>query len=224
MMKNIVAACSMALLASVAHAQEAVSPFAEVEGGKLKRISIHKLTPKVKQLVQEDLNQDAFAPVRVMGSIPDDAVIYKKNYHAHVKDMKTISANTTFELAKVAGSTFDRLAFEGAYPEGPNKTGPWSSLTRVFKRPDGVLVMLHEWDYVGDGGGITFVDELMNTKVQDAPARLSVKKSPSGQVVSELMWATKAKFFTLTVMDDVPNTDQSSYNTKWLTKLAGEIR
>lgn len=78
MMKNIVAACSMALLASVAHAQEAVSPFADVEGGKLKRISIHKLTPKVKQLVQEDLNQDAFAPVRVMGSIPDDAIIYKE--------------------------------------------------------------------------------------------------------------------------------------------------
>jgi hypothetical protein len=224
MLKKNFAVLGLALCACSAFANDAVAPYEIVEGGKLKRISIHTLTPKVKQLVQEDLNQDAFAKVRVYGSIPDDAVIYRKNYHARVKDMKEISKNVTFKLADVSGGRFDGLALEGAYPEGPTKSGPWSSLTRVFKRSDGVLVMLHEWDYSGDGGGITFVDELMNTKVVDVPARLSVNKSPSGQVVSELMWATKKKFFTLTVLDDVPNTEASAYNIAWLTKLASDIK
>jgi hypothetical protein len=78
MLKKIVAACSIALFASGAGAQEASTPFPEVEGGKLKRISIKKLSPSVKKLVHNDLEQDAFAKVRVFGSIPDDAVIYKK--------------------------------------------------------------------------------------------------------------------------------------------------
>jgi hypothetical protein len=138
--------------------------------------------------------------------------------------MRDINKNITFKLSNLSNSGFDALNFEGAYPEGPTKTGPWSSLTRVFKRNDGVLVMLHEWDYSGDGGGITFVDELMNTRVLDAAARLSVNKSPSGQMVSELMWATKKKFFTLTVLGDVPNTDDAPYNAKWLTTLANGIK
>lgn len=224
MLKEIIVASTLVLFVSGAEAQDATAPFPGVEGGKLKRTSINKLSPAAKKLVQDDLEKDAFAKVRILGDIPDDAVIYKKNYHANVKEMREINKNITFKLSNLSNSGFDALNLEGAYPEGPTKAGPWSSLTRVFKRNDGVLVMLHEWDYVGDGGGITLADELMNTQVLDSPARLSVKKSPSGQVVSELIWATNKKFFTITVMDDVPNADASMYNVKWLTKLAGEIK
>jgi hypothetical protein len=86
-----------------------------------------------------------------------------------------------------------------------------------------VNVMLHEWNYVGDGGGVMIVEELMNTRVGNTPARLSVKKSPAGWISSELMWVTKNRLFTLTVLDDVPDNSNAKYNIKWLSRLAEGI-
>lgn len=198
-------------------------PVAGVEVGKVKHTSIKNLTPNARAMMQADIEEKPLGPDRRFGQIPDDAVLYMKNYHANVKDIRGISKNITFKLSDVSRSELQKYSFEGAYPEGPTKVGPWSSLTRVFKRDDGVLVMLHEWDYVGDGGGVMIVDELMNAHVGDAPARFSVKKSPTGSVVSELMWVTKSRFFTLTVMDDVVESDDVKYNVKWLARLAGSI-
>lgn len=84
--------------------------------------------------------------------------------------------------------------------------------------------MLHEWDYIGDGGAIVFIDELMNTQVLDMPARFSVKQSPSGQMLSELIWATNKKYLTITVIGDVPTDDANKYNLSWLLRIASAIR
>lgn len=230
MLRNLAIGIAMifgaATLASAANpiVPDEFSPVPGIQVGKVKRISIENLPVAVKRVVQLDIEKDAFAKVRQYGEIPDDAIIYKKNYYANLKDMREIEKNTTFKISNLSKSQFNKLKFEGAYPEGPTKSGPWSSLTRIFKRDDGVLLFLHEWDYVGDGGGVMMVEELMNTTVSDMPARFSVKKSPSGQVLSELIWATEKRYFTLSVLDDVTNVEGAKYNVKWLTGLAGELR
>lgn len=204
--------------------QQALSPVPQIEPGKIKHISIDQLSPSVKEVVQRDLQTDALAKQNRFGDIPDDAINYKKNYHANLKDLREIDKNMRFKIANLSSSELAKYRYEGAYPEGPTKTGPWSSLTKIFTRDDGVLVMLHEWDYAGDGGGVVMVDELMNVKVNGSPARFSVRRSPTGQVVSELIWATTSRYYTLTVMDNIENADASKYNLNWLLALAGEVK
>lgn len=204
--------------------QQALSPVPQIEPGKIKHISIDKLSPSVKKMVQRDLQTDALAKQNRFGDIPDDAINYKKNYHANLKDLREIDKNMRFKIANLSSCELAKYRYEGAYPEGPTKTGPWSSLTKIFTRDDGVLVMLHEWDYAGDGGGVVMVDELMNVKVSGSPARFSVRRSPTGQVVSELIWATTRRYYTLTVMDNIENADAAKYNLKWLLALAGEVK
>jgi hypothetical protein len=204
--------------------QVTIGPIAGVEVGKVRHTSINNLTPDARAMMEADIAEKPLGPDRRFGVILDDAVLYMKNYHTNVKDIRQITKNVTFKLSDVSRSELQKYSFEGAYPEGPTKAGPWSSLTRVFKRDDGVLIMLHEWDYVGDGGGVMIVDELMNARVGEAPARFSVKKSPTGSIVSELMWVTKSRFFTVTVMDDVADEGDVKYNAKWLERLAGNIK
>jgi len=231
MLKSIISVCTIACVVTANamansnnEAQQATSPVPAVEVGKVKLISIKELSPTVANLVQKDMQTNALGKARSYGEISDDAVFYKKNYYANLKDMREINKNLTFKLSDLSRSELGTYRFEGAYPEGPTKTGPWSSLTKVFKRDDGVIVMLHEWDYIGDGGGIMMVRELMNTQVADTPARFSVLKSPTGSVVSQLIWATEKKYFTLTVMDEVADADDVKYNVKWLTSLASSIK
>jgi hypothetical protein len=200
------------------------SPVPGVQTGKVTYISINKLTPPVRKMVEAELNEQPFGTARRFGEISDDAVIYMQNYHAQMRKVSDVEKNLTFKLADVSRAELKKYVLEGAFPEGPTKAGPWSSITRVFKRDDDVTVMLHEWNYVGDGGGVMIVEELMNAKVGNIPARLSIKKSPTGRISSELMWATKTKLFTLTVLGDVPDDSKSKYNLIWLTQLAADIR
>lgn len=114
--------------------------------------------------------------------------------------------------------------YEGIIPDGPTLNGPWTSVIRVFKRHDGVTLMLREWDYVADGGAIVTINELMNVTVANVPAMLMVKKSPSGKTITELDWSTDKKHFTITVLDDVDTKHKGkAYDRKWLVNLANSI-
>lgn len=200
------------------------SPVPGVQSGKVTYTSIKKLAPPVRKMIETDLNEQPFGTGRRFGEISDDAVVYMENYQTQIKNVSDIEKNLTFKLADVSRGDLKKYILEGAYPEGPTKAGPWSSVTRVFKRDDGVIVMLHEWNYVGDGGGVMIVEELMNAKVGNTPARLSVKQSPTGRMSSELTWVTKHRLFTVTVLDDVPEGNKAKYNLAWLTRLAAGIR
>lgn len=200
------------------------SPATWVQSGKVTYTSINKLTPPVRKMIEAELSEQPFGTARRFGEISDDAIIYMSNYHGQIKKISDIEKNMTFKLADVSRGDLNKYTLEGAYPEGPTKAGPWSSVTRVFKREDNVTVMLHEWNYVGDGGGVMIVKELMNAKVGNTPARLSVKKSPTGRMSSELTWVTKNRLFTLTVLDDVPDGSKAKYNLTWLNRLATGIR
>lgn len=199
------------------------SPVPGVQTGKVTYTSINKLTPPVRKMIEADLSEQPFGAARRYGEISDDAVIYMQNYHAQMRKVSDIEKNLTFKLADLSRGELNQYKLEGAYPEGPTKAGPWSSVTRVFKRDDNVTIMLHEWNYVGDGGGIMIIEELMNAKVGKTPARLSVKKSPTGRISSELMWASNTRLFTLTVLDDVPD-GKAKYNLAWLNRLATGIK
>ena len=200
------------------------SPVPGVQIGKVTVTSIHKLTPTVKKMVEADLAEQPFGANRKLGEISDDAIIYRKNYYAQLKPLRDVEKNLTFKLADISRGELGKYTLEGVIPEGPSQKGPWSSVTRIFKRDDNVVVMLHEWNYVGDGGGVMIIEELMNTKVNNSPARFSVKRSPAGWLSSELMWVTNKSMYTLTVMDDVPDSSKAKYNVKWLTSVAASIK
>jgi hypothetical protein len=112
-------------------------------------------------------------------------------------------------------------------PDGAGHDGPWSSLKRVYRRPDGVLVMLHEWAYAAEGGGVLGVRELMNATVQHGtaryPAQFAIRRATTGQVVSELRWFTDAKVFTLSVAQDVLADGGKAHGKAWLLRLAEAI-
>jgi hypothetical protein len=63
----------------------------------------------------------------------------------------------------------------------------------------------------------------MNTRVGNTAARLSIRKSPAGWISSELMWITKKRLFTPTVLGDVPDDGKAKYHRHWLTRLAAGI-
>lgn len=211
------------IFAANANAQS-VAPVAGVEVGRVNVVSMGALTPEVRKIVGEDLKRSAVGAATSYESIPDEAVNYMKDFHSHLIHPREITRNTTFKTSDVAATDLARFTFEGAYPQGPTQAGPWTSLARVFKRDDNVLVILHEWDYIKDGGRVMMVKELMNEQVGRSPARFAVKRSPSGAFVSELTWATQNRFYTLTVLDKASTDQRQRYNRKWMTNLASSIR
>ncbi|HWW06519.1 hypothetical protein [Collimonas sp.] len=192
-------------------------PMPQMEVGKVKNISKRKLSSGVRQLVDEDMNKMRGG----YAEISDEAFIYRDTYRDRLRNEDEIKPNLRITLADIKNTELKEYAYEGIIPDGPTVAGPWTSVIRVFKRQDGVLLMLSEWDYVADGGGIVTVSELMNVKVKGAPAMLSIKKSPSGNVMTELAWATKKKYFTITVWDDIGSQQNAKkYDEAWLLNLA----
>lgn len=80
-----------------------------------------------------------------------------------------------------------RYAFVGTIP-GLVKDGKAVMATRVFTRPDGVLIDLEEWRFAENGGAVVSVRELMNAHVGSRPARIAVQKSPAGLSRTTLTW------------------------------------
>lgn len=199
------------------------TPLPMLEVGKIKYISINDLPAELRNLADQDMKKNSIVS-NSYSEISDDAIFYMKDYSEIIKKNEEINNNLTFKLSNLSKGELSTYHFEGAYPEGPTKSGPWCSVTRVFKRNDGIIVTLHEWDYVGDGGGVVVINELMNTKVSDIPARFSIKKSPSGEIISELTWITTKKYFTLTIWGDVVNSNNSKINREWMNGLAATIR
>ncbi|UTY59469.1 hypothetical protein [Massilia sp. erpn] len=229
-MKQHVLLAALALTVMGAQAQKAavsssdIAPDAPVKPGVVSYIGIDELSAPLKAAAMKDLQANALAERRTYAHIPDEAVRYRKNYAENIKNFGNAKTNLTFKLADIQRSQLANYKYEGIVPDGPTKQGPWSRINRVFVRPDGVVVMLYEWDYPSDDGGISIVKELMNTSVGSVPARYSVAKSPSGDVVTELLWVEKDKYFTITVLGEVPNNDRSSYNLSWLRNIASSIR
>ena len=217
--------------ATLSHASEsaAFSPVSGLEPGRLTVISIDELPAALKKNSEEDLKRDVknrsvTGEVAVYEKISDEAVLYATTYQNRLRTLQEASSNAKSKLADIGASKLNDYRFEGVVPQGSSLRGPWSSFDRIFRRPDGTLIVLHEWDFVADGGGVMAVKELMNLKIQNVPARFVVKKSPSGKKVSELTWVSSKKYYTIAVWDEVGNSPQQTYNLEWLMALAEPIK
>lgn len=209
------------------------SPMPDLEIGKAKRISKDALPSGLKAIAEEDYAREQAAIDRSTGKrktdsfeqVGEESLYPKNNYHNHIKPIdEKITQKFKSTPASLAGTDLKYFVYEGFIPEGPTPNGPWSSFTRVFKGPDGLLVMVHEWDFLVDGGGVVVIDELMNTSVNGSPARFVKKQTPSGEVFTELSWITKRKEYCITVWANVPEADGVPYNLAWLKEVARKIR
>lgn len=169
--------------------------------GKATVISQDKLPAAMQKVARAHIAQSraggGYEPV------PEDVFTYGLSYQSRILRDGNSAHNIKVKLAELGGSALAHCRYDGFLPDGPTLNGPWTSVVRVFTCSNNQIVMLSEWDYVADGGGVTIVKEAMNTAVGKFPAQLSRKRSPSGKVMTELSWATDKKYITLTVWADV---------------------
>ncbi len=211
-------------MSALAH-EGAKSPFTDAEVGKVKRVSKDKLPPTIKRMVEEDIEGNRNPNKRGIPHevVPEDAFIFADNYQNRLRSEERIRPHLKVQPADLSKSKLADYEFQGFIADGP-ETATSHSVVRAFKRPDGVLITLSEFDFVSAGGGVLAVDELMNVKVKNQPARLVVKKAPSGRSMSELTWVDKRKAYTLTVLDEVTEPQEGAYDKPWLLELAERLK
>lgn len=197
------------------------SPVPKMEIGKVKRLSKEELPPELRAVVEDDIAKSK----KGYEDVSEEHFDYLDGYRNHLRLEDDVLLNLKLTLADITRTEFENYEYEGMMTGGPTIAGPWTSVTRVFRRADGELIKLTEWDFVADGGAIVIVDEVVNERVSGVPAFLSVKRSPSGRAITTLTWATDKKQYTLTAEDDgrIRGTKKLS-NHKWLVKLAESIR
>ena len=71
--------------------------------------------------------------------------------------------------------------------------------TRVFKRKDGLIISLEEWDLTIMGGGVAEVYRGPDVRVNDWPGYWEIIQSKSGKAVSRLWWQSATRKFEITV-------------------------
>ena len=71
--------------------------------------------------------------------------------------------------------------------------------TRVFRRKDGLIVTLEEWDLSILGGGIAEVYRGPDVQVNGWPGYWSIEQAKSGKAYSSLWWQGATRKFELTV-------------------------
>ena len=134
---------------------------------------------------------------------PDSEVTNIRNFPKMARPLSSVEGNLKFKLGSLNTAIFNHLKFEGIFPEGPNRSGPWTSVSRIYSLPNGDIIRLHDWDYVANGGGITMQREMLNETVNGRyPAIFSTKKSAQGNALSTLTWATDRKVYKLSMTGD----------------------
>lgn len=210
----------------LAQPQPAISPMQGLSTGQVKVLTLDQLDPATRGMAERDLGlQQSAAKSGEPETVPDQAATFKTQYASRAVywEESKIRANLKSDWTDVSASELQGYKYEAFVPEGPSKAGPWSRYTRVYTRPDGVLVMLHEWDYVQDGGGVVLIKELMNAQVHQHLARVVTRKTTSGQHFSELTWVTDRKYYTLTVWDRLDARGLQPYDRSWLVSLAEQL-
>ncbi len=114
-----------------------------------------------------------------------------------------------------------RMAFVGTIAE-MKLDGRTVMAKRVFRRADGVVLFVQEWQFAEAGGAILRIRELQNAKVGRHLARLMVERAPGGARRTELMWTDERTAYTVDVFDDVDSAKAraAGYDRQWLLQLA----
>ncbi len=117
-----------------------------------------------------------------------------------------------------------RMTFLGTRPD-MFQDGRLVMATRVFRRSDGTLVFVREWQFAQTGGAIQNVRELLNTRVGEHLARLEIEHAPGGLRRSSLSWNDGRTAYTLEVYEDVDSARAiaAGHGRDWLHQLAESL-
>ena len=162
--------------------------------GKVTMGSIVDLPRELREIALQEAEK-----IRTKGYLDakeEDVDLYR-NFHNYIRPLDSVLPNLKISLVDLNQSLFDGLRLEGVITGGPTKEGPWTSATRVFSSEEGYVIMLSEWDFVGDGGGVVLQKEMVNEKVNGRPAILTIHRAPSGQGYTDLVWYTDQKEYIL---------------------------
>lgn len=147
--------------------------------------------------------------------MPDEQVSWLDAMPKAAKPLSDQKGQVKVKLADLEKTPFHSLRFLGAVREGPPR-----SLSRVFLFPNGAVVLLREWDYLAEGGGIMIPKERINEQVNGTPAVLGIAQAPGGKAISELSWVTENKSYSLIVAGNVRRNGQY----KKVMELANSIK
>lgn len=111
------------------------------------------------------------------------------------------------EPIDIGETPFDAAKMIGAMTGGVLKDGEWTALTRVFEFEDFGLVKLDDSDYIAAGSGIQLTKESINESVNGNAAIYTVQVSPSGKALTEIIWVTNSKNYSLS-MEKNASTDE----------------
>lgn len=154
----------------------------------------------------------------------DEAALDADIYRSGLLSPEAVRTQAKSRLSDISASELSAYRLDGIIPQGPGRSRPWSSFDWVFTRPDGVLLVLSEWAFVADRGGVLVLQEEMNATVRGHPGRFQLRNTRSGRRVSELSWASRQKLYSLKVWDEAGPDARQTYNSAWLLRLAEQIR
>jgi hypothetical protein len=152
--------------------------------------------------------------------VSEEDVQKLKRDKTHVVPMSQI--RLAFEPALIKSTPLERFSFHGGYPSGANiggEGGGWTTVTRIFTMPNGVLIGLTESDLTVAGGQIIYSEDAVNETINGVPAVFIVQQSPSGQAMSSITWTTATTDYTLGMEGNVRKNGQK----KFLLDLANSI-
>ncbi len=118
-------------------------------------------------------------------------------YRQGVKRAADVLPNAKIDLVSLTGTPFEnQFTLLGYVPAGTRPGGPWTAVSRLFAKPPGELVLLKEWDFGLDGGGVVLLDDMLNTKIGGARATFIVTQN--GDVTETMIrWITGTRQFEL---------------------------
>jgi hypothetical protein len=127
---------------------------------------------------------------------PEGWMANLEGYRQVVRPEAEILPNTRIALSPLERTPFEKFVLLGYYPEGTTPQGPWTSVSRLFAKPPGELLLLTEWDFGLDGGGVAYFDDGLNTQVGKSRAMFVVtRKDDTTQTI--VKWVSGTRQFEL---------------------------
>jgi hypothetical protein len=109
-------------------------------------------------------------------------------------------AKVRVALVPGSGIPLPNAKFVGFVPQGPTLNGLWSKVARLFRYKEKTVV-LSEWDYVADGGGVLQFSELVNVDINGSRGSLAVKTAVGKGALWSLTWERQGKLFELYILE-----------------------
>ncbi len=199
------------------NAPPGVDPALGVIPGHAIMVSIDELPPHAKADAMRDLLDNEHGYTVVSDAWIAAALKYEKAL-LPPGDKAAVLGALRIDPARTG---LARMTFVGTIAE-MKLDGRAVMARRVFKRADGVVLFVSEWQFAEAGGAIVRIRELQNAKVGRHLARLMVERAPGGARRTELMWNDERTAYTVDVFDDVDSAKAraAGYDRRWLLQLA----